>query len=443
LLDGLDWKPYTYRWNDEETDASLVEAKGDRIPIRVPDAILGQRTTEHVFASRTQCNTCHHVANQGPMTFNAANLWGERDEELPEWVITSWDELVDRGVVKSGKAVRPNAKLVNAQDRNESLEARARSYLDINCGACHRRNGGATSSLFLGRSIAEAKMGAINELPAQGDFGITDARILTPGSPEKSILFYRLATAGPGKMPKVIGQEPDIEGAKVVWDWIRSMEETKPRALMTPSEISTTERALLFWNQLAETTPEEACRLASSAIKQNRDPAINGLFNRWIEQDQRRVTVGDQPDFDALLKLPGSAIEGQRWYAHASTSQCRKCHHVHKQDALIGPSLAGISKRRTRRQILEHIAEPSREIADQWKTYNVLTIDGLVIAGLKESEAEESLMLKSSDGRVHRIEKDDIESIRIAEQSLMPSGLISAMTPQEVADMLAYLAALP
>ncbi|MEM6473671.1 MAG: PQQ-dependent sugar dehydrogenase, partial [Planctomycetota bacterium] len=47
LLDGLDWKPYTYRWNDEETDASLVEAKGDRIPIRVPDAILGQRTTEH------------------------------------------------------------------------------------------------------------------------------------------------------------------------------------------------------------------------------------------------------------------------------------------------------------------------------------------------------------------------------------------------------------
>ena len=42
-------------------------------------------------------------------------------------------------------------------------------------------------------------MGTIGVRPGQGTFGIPHARILAPGDPYRSVLFYRMALAGPGR----------------------------------------------------------------------------------------------------------------------------------------------------------------------------------------------------------------------------------------------------
>ncbi|MEM6690958.1 MAG: PQQ-dependent sugar dehydrogenase [Planctomycetota bacterium] len=74
VADEIRWTPYTYRWLEDGSDAELVPAEGDRRELTIRDPRFGDVTYEHVFASRTQCLACHHVANRGPMTFRPDQL---------------------------------------------------------------------------------------------------------------------------------------------------------------------------------------------------------------------------------------------------------------------------------------------------------------------------------------------------------------------------------
>lgn len=59
-----EWHGYTYRWNDEQTDALLVEEAGADADYRVPDAAsnAGEREQRWHFPSRTECMVCHSRA---------------------------------------------------------------------------------------------------------------------------------------------------------------------------------------------------------------------------------------------------------------------------------------------------------------------------------------------------------------------------------------------
>ena len=62
------------------------------------------------------------------------------------------------------------------------------------------------------------------------------------------------------------------------------------------------------------------------------------------------------------------------------------------------------------------------------------------ISGALDADAE--IVLRSANGRNHRISKGEIESRRVQPESLMPSGLAADLTAQEVADLLAFLESL-
>ncbi|MEO1615879.1 MAG: PQQ-dependent sugar dehydrogenase [Planctomycetota bacterium] len=130
LYDGLNWNPYTYRWNESQTDADLVAASGDRMEIQVDDPILGPRVIEHGFASRAQCKTCHHVYNNGPITLRPDNLWSSKSGPAKNYdsnsTVSDWSELVAAGVLQSRKSVPDSSRLVDPYDDSQPLEARAR-----------------------------------------------------------------------------------------------------------------------------------------------------------------------------------------------------------------------------------------------------------------------------------------------------------------------------
>jgi putative heme-binding domain-containing protein len=447
LFDGLNWDPYTYRWNDDQSDATLVESSGDRITLTIPDSVAGEREVEYVFASRAQCNTCHHVFNQGPVTFNVDNLSGDFSHQdaktLPPWVQTRWSDLAEAGIVQPRKSDQSKL-MVDPYDSSKNLDQRARSYLAINCSCCHRPAGGATSALHLQRWVQDDALAAINERPTQGDFGIDEACVIKPGDPARSVLLYRVATSGPGKMPKLGGHEPDLDGANLLWDWIESISKGETRPSRAPREHPpvnprTTDQALEIWKDLTTRSPPKARIRATELVAGTTDAAISGLFYRWLADEDRQEFVGETPEVEKLLAMVGDADRGRRWYKESTSSQCRNCHHVEGSEALIGPSLAGLATRRKRFEVLDHLIHPSKEIAPQWQTHSILTIDGDVLAGLKVAETEDEVVLKSADGRDHKVSKDDIASSRTNPLSLMPSGLLASMTPQQVADLLAYL----
>ena len=75
-FDGINWQGYTYAWNDEQTDATLVGAKGMDRPLTVIDANApgGKRAHRWHYPSRAECLTCHNPWNGYTLAFNARQL---------------------------------------------------------------------------------------------------------------------------------------------------------------------------------------------------------------------------------------------------------------------------------------------------------------------------------------------------------------------------------
>ena len=75
-FDGVNWKGYTYAWNDEQTDATLVPAAGlDRTftvqDAKAPAASGGRRWH---YPSRAECMTCHNPWAGYALAFNPLQL---------------------------------------------------------------------------------------------------------------------------------------------------------------------------------------------------------------------------------------------------------------------------------------------------------------------------------------------------------------------------------
>ena len=154
-----EWRAYSYAWNEERSDAVLVDRYGMDRTIDLPSG-----RQRHRFSSRSECLVCHN--------FQAGYVLG-----------------FDRNQRSSKR------------NTVASLEDHARDYLHANCAHCHRPNGGGLVPMRLERSVSLMQMEAIKVAPQRGDFGIPNACVISPGSPEQSTLWYRMAKLGSGRMP--------------------------------------------------------------------------------------------------------------------------------------------------------------------------------------------------------------------------------------------------
>jgi len=109
------------------------------------------------------------------------------------------------------------------QNPGRALEDRVRSYLHGNCAVCHQP-GGASRGLFDARITTPlAQAGIINGELAAGDLGISGAKVVVPGAPDKSIMVRRLKDTGFFRMPPVQYHNEPSPIVPLVEEWIRRM----------------------------------------------------------------------------------------------------------------------------------------------------------------------------------------------------------------------------
>ena len=110
---------------------------------------------------------------------------------------------------------------------SSTLDLRARSWLDINCGHCHSSQGPAnTSGLFLDIHQTDPYKFGILKPPVAAGRGSGDrAYDIVPGKPDQSILVYRMEENDPGiRMPEIGRTIAHKEGLQLIKDWIKEME---------------------------------------------------------------------------------------------------------------------------------------------------------------------------------------------------------------------------
>ncbi len=125
-------------------------------------------------------------------------------------------------------------------------------------------------------------------------------------------------------------------------------------------------------------------------------------------------------------------------------AQCVFCHRVSNDPALpagvFGPDLVQVSARFNRRDLLDHILNPSKFIDEKFRFVTVKTSDGRILTGSLESEDDERVILKPNAlaPETTEIAKAMIQDRRISEISPMPAGLLNTLKAEQILDLLAW-----
>ncbi len=104
-----------------------------------------------------------------------------------------------------------------------NLDARVKTYLEVNCAICHVADGGGNSKMELGAKTPLAAARLIDEPPVHEDLGLPNARLIAPGAPDRSVLYKRITRRGEKQMPPISTSVVDEEGAKLIEQWILSL----------------------------------------------------------------------------------------------------------------------------------------------------------------------------------------------------------------------------
>ena len=470
-FDGAEWMPYTYAWNDEQTDALLVSAAGTERMLEVLDskAAGGKRLQAWRFAGRAECQRCHNRWSGPPLAFNTPQLNREHryaDRIAPQLETFAHIRLLDKPIPAENRA-----RLSNPHDDSASLDDRARAYLQVNCAHCHRMHAGGSVLSYMHYDLPLDKTNMVQARPSQGAFGIHAAQVIAPGDPYRSVLLYRMSKLGGGRMPHIGSTEIDLAGVDLIFDWVRQLPKESEGDVESAAKLredesdvlqrliaagksdeqialvdrlmSSTSGALMLLRSIDEKeVPGSVAALAVEKGTGHGDPSVRDLFERFLPPEQRVKRLGSVVQPEQILALAGDPARGKQVFFQTEGVSCKNCHRVEQDGKQIGPELTAIGKKLAPAQILESILEPSKLIDPKYVTYLAETDEGHVVTGLLVHKDDNEVVLRDAQDKISRIPADSIEQLVPQRESLMPDLLVRDMTAQQVADLLAYLSSL-
>jgi uncharacterized repeat protein (TIGR03806 family) len=218
-----EWVGYSYLWNDEQSEATLVEAGGtDRdfsIRETAGDSAAHLRKQAWHYPSRAECMVCHSRAAN--FVLGLSELQMNKDHDYGGVVDNQLRTLEHLGLLTLTKPPEQYGKLVDPYDARAELDARARSYLHANCSQCHVEAGGGNAKMELEFTALRDKMNVFDAKPVHHTFNIPDARLIAPGAPERSVLLQRITHRGAGHMPPLATSVVDRQAVELLTEWIR------------------------------------------------------------------------------------------------------------------------------------------------------------------------------------------------------------------------------
>ncbi|MEZ6050323.1 MAG: PQQ-dependent sugar dehydrogenase [Planctomycetaceae bacterium] len=473
-FDGAEWKPYTYRWNEDQTDAALLDDAGAEEVIEVidPDAPGGIRQQSWRYSGRGECQRCHNNWSGPVLAFDASQL--NRTLDYGGTLASQLDTYTHIGLIESESAGSEVTPLANPHDEQADLNSRARAYLHVNCGHCHRMHAGSSVLSYMHADLPLEQTNMVGARPTQGTFGIHDAKVVAAGDPFRSVLLYRMSKLGGGRMPHIGSTEVDREGVALIEQWIQqvpvesdkdSVEQQTTlnmqfderttlaslqdsmglaeRTKLVNQLLSSTSGALRLLRSIeSEELSDETTTIALASGTEHESITVRDLFERFLPPDKRIKRLGTVVHPEQILSLTGDPERGKQLFMTAAGVACKNCHRIGQDGKEVGPDLSAIGKKLDRLLLLESILEPSKRIDPKYVSYLAETKAGLVLTGLLVEKTEKEIVLKDAQQKLIHLAPDQIEQLVPQRQSLMPELLFRDLTAQQVADLVEYLSLL-
>jgi len=205
----------TYRWDDSQTNATLVADEGFEEDIDIQDHGETHTQVWH-YPTRTECLRCHLPVAGFALGFNTPQL--NRDFDYAGVTANQIAALNQAGYFSSNvTAIHTLRALAAATNTAWSLEYRVRSYLAANCAQCHQPGTDCLAKWDGRITTPTAAAGIIDGklvFPVAAD---PNGRVISPGSLEHSMIFYNIANL---KMPPLATTVVNVEAVNLLSEWI-------------------------------------------------------------------------------------------------------------------------------------------------------------------------------------------------------------------------------
>jgi putative membrane-bound dehydrogenase-like protein len=154
---------------------------------------------------------------------------------------------------------------------------------------------------------------------------------------------------------------------------------------------------------------------------------------------QLPVITNQNPDREKVVKSYASVatLTGDPKHGHQMVALCLACHKLKGEGNDVGPDLGTVANK-PMDQLIESILDPNRAVEQRYVTQTLKLKDGTEKIGIIVEENPNNVTLRTLLG-VELVLTKDIASRKSTNRSLMPEGLESALKPQDIADIIAWM----
>jgi putative membrane-bound dehydrogenase-like protein len=230
-------------------------------------------------------------------------------------------------------------------------------------------------------------------------------------------------------------RKPDERALDVLLDGISSKDATQRNAAHLAIR-NLSNKVLASIEVRADTLSSQALTELRHIYAGNKKAEGGPLFARQIKQHSLEEYL------DAALKLSGDVARGRRLFGEPGGVNCVSCHRVAGQGSDLGPDLTGAGTQFDRRALAEAILYPSKTVREGYQQITVTLADEEELSGVVKGETADTLTMRDATGREHKLPRGSVKARQNSTLSLMPEGLHVALSLEEFADLIAYLASL-
>ena len=218
----MKWKPFSYKWNDEQTEAIRLIVGGTVTASTIDQDGNLKEISKYVIPRELDCRTCHNLNEEmTPIGPKPANLNRPMVNDLSENQI---EYFVEAGILNGIPA--NVSQIPDYSDASLDPITKGKAYLDANCAYCHRQGGTANANgLFINWDYDEEGIHTgIFKIPT--NFNAPGFQYdIVPGRPDESILLYRMTqTEAPAVMPQLSRSINDDMGIEIIREYILNLE---------------------------------------------------------------------------------------------------------------------------------------------------------------------------------------------------------------------------